>query len=194
MAILVLGIGNLLLSDEAVGVRVIEALERGFTFTPAIDILDGGTSGMELLETMSGRDHLIVADAVLAGKSPGDVVVLRDGDVPAFLTQKLSPHQLGLADALMALRLLDEFPRRLTLVGVEPQSLAMHIGLTDRVSQALEPALGQVIAALEHSGVTVTARALNATGPGRLPNGDAGPGSLPDDKDNDANGDTHAAA
>ncbi|HEY0209216.1 HyaD/HybD family hydrogenase maturation endopeptidase [Acerihabitans sp.] len=159
MSILVLGIGNLLLGDEAVGVRIVEALARRFTFTPAIDILDGGTSGMELLENMSGRDHLIVADAVLAGHCPGAVVVLRDDEVPAFLTQKLSPHQLGLADVLMALRLLDEFPRRLTLVGVEPQSLGMRIGLTDSVLRAVEPALAQVIAALEQSGVTVTARA-----------------------------------
>ncbi|WP_213992141.1 HyaD/HybD family hydrogenase maturation endopeptidase [Sodalis sp. dw_96] len=164
MRILVLGIGNLLLSDEAVGVRIVEALERRFTFTPAIDILDGGTSGMELLEAMSGRDHLIVADAVLAGQTPGEVVVLRDDDVPAFLTQKLSPHQLGLADALMALRLLDEFPRRLTLVGVEPQSLTMRIGLTDGVERAMEPALGQVISALEQSGITVTAREVNNAG------------------------------
>lgn len=168
MSILVLGIGNLLLGDEAVGVRIVEALARRFTFTPAIDILDGGTSGMELLENMSGRDHLIVADAVLAGHCPGAVVVLRDDAVPAFLTQKLSPHQLGLADVLMALRLLDAFPRRLTLVGVEPQSLGMRIGLTDSVQRAVEPALAQVITALEQSGVTVTARALKDADRGTL--------------------------
>lgn len=71
MNILVLGIGNLLLSDEAVGVRIIEALERRYRFSPQIDILDGGTSGMELMEAMAGRDHLIVADAVLSGQAPG---------------------------------------------------------------------------------------------------------------------------
>lgn len=123
MKTLVLGIGNLLLSDEAVGVRIIETLERQYAFSPEIDIVDGGTAGMELLETMAKREHMIVADAVLTDCAPGTVTVLRDNGVPALFTRKISPHQLGLADVLMALQLTDEFPRRLMLVGVEPQSL-----------------------------------------------------------------------
>ncbi|MFE8152159.1 HyaD/HybD family hydrogenase maturation endopeptidase [Brenneria goodwinii] len=158
MNILVLGIGNLLLSDEAVGVRIIEALERRYRFSPEIDIVDGGTSGMELMEAMADRDHLIVADAVLTGQAPGTLSVLRDNEVPALFTRKISPHQLGLSDVLMALRLTDEFPRQLTLVGVEPESLDVHIGLTETVSQAIAPALGQIITALRQSGITVSER------------------------------------
>ncbi|MDX5629205.1 MULTISPECIES: HyaD/HybD family hydrogenase maturation endopeptidase [unclassified Brenneria] len=158
MNILVLGIGNLLLSDEAVGVRIIEALEQRYRFSPAIDILDGGTSGMELMEAMAGRDHLIVADAVLTGQTPGEVAVLRDGEVPALFTRKISPHQLGLSDVLMALQLTGEFPRRLTLIGVVPESLDVHIGLTETIQRAIAPALQQIIAALRQSGITVSER------------------------------------
>lgn len=64
MGILVLGIGNLLLSDEAVGVRIVEALEQRFHIPPELDVLDGGTAGLELMEVMANREHLIVADAV----------------------------------------------------------------------------------------------------------------------------------
>lgn len=155
MKILVLGIGNLLLSDEAVGVRIIEALEQRYAFTPEIEIVDGGTAGMELIETMANRDHMIVADAVLTGSAPGTVTVLRDNEVPALFTRKISPHQLGLADVLMALQLTDEFPGRLTLVGVEPQLLDPTIGLSVCVQQAIEPALAQVLAALSTSGIAV---------------------------------------
>lgn len=155
MKTLVLGIGNLLLSDEAVGVRIIEALERQYAFSPEIDIVDGGTAGMELLETMAKREHMIVADAVLTGCAPGTVTVLRDNEVPALFTRKISPHQLGLADVLMALQLTDEFPRRLLLVGVEPQSLEPTIGLSDCVQRAVEPALAQILAALSASGITI---------------------------------------
>lgn len=155
MKILVLGIGNLLLSDEAVGVRIIEALERQYAFTPEIDIVDGGTAGMELIEAMANREHMIVADAVLTGSAPGTVTVLRDSEVPALFTRKISPHQLGLADVLMALQLTGEFPQRLTLVGVEPASLESVIGLSDCVQQAIEPALAQILAALSASGILI---------------------------------------
>jgi hydrogenase maturation protease len=156
MRILVLGIGNLLLSDEAVGVRIIEALEQRFVLPANVEVLDGGTSGMELMEVMADRDHLIVADAVLTGHAPGSVVVLHDEEIPALFTRKISPHQLGLSDVLMALRLTEEFPRRLTLVGVVPESLEPGIGLSPRVTQAIEPALAQVLVALQCSGVPIS--------------------------------------
>lgn len=158
MGILVLGIGNLLLSDEAIGVRIVEALERRFQLPSHVEVLDGGTAGMELMEMMANRDHLIVTDAVLTGDAPGSVVVLHDEEIPALFTRKVSPHQLGLSDVLMALRLTDEFPRRLTLVGVVPESLAPGIGLTPTISRTIEPALVQVLQALRESGVTASER------------------------------------
>ncbi len=72
MKILVLGIGNLLLGDEAVGVRIVEALEQRYLLPPHVEVLDGGTSGMDLLDMMANRDHLIVADAVFTGDQPGE--------------------------------------------------------------------------------------------------------------------------
>lgn len=161
MNILVLGIGNLLLSDEAIGVRIVEALEQRFTLSPKVDVMDGGTSGMELMGDMACREHLIVADAILTGSPPGTVTVLRDGEVPALYTRKISPHQLGLADVLMALHMTGEFPQRLTLVGVEPESLAVGIGLTGTISRSLDAALDQVVAALRTSGVTVTEKEVD---------------------------------
>ncbi|AKP33083.1 HyaD/HybD family hydrogenase maturation endopeptidase [Yersinia aleksiciae] len=158
MGILVLGIGNLLLSDEAVGVRLVEALEQRFDIPAGVEVLDGGTAGLELMEAMANREHLIVADAVLTGQSPGSVAVLRDKEIPAMFSRKVSPHQLGLCDVLMALQLTDEFPRQLTLVGVVPESLAPGIGLTATVTQAMEPALEQILAALRASGITLKPR------------------------------------
>lgn len=154
MKILVLGIGNLLLSDEAVGVRIVEALDQHYAFTPEIDIVDGGTAGMELIDTMANREHLIVADAVLTGSAPGTVTVLRNDDVPALFTRKISPHQLGLSDVLMTLRLTDEFPCELTLVGVEPASLEPAITLSASVEQAVVPAMQTILGVLRECGVT----------------------------------------
>lgn len=158
MRVLVLGIGNLLLSDEAVGVRAIEAFEKRFDVPDFVDIMDGGTAGMELMEAMADRDHIIIVDAVLASEPAGSVIVLRDKEVPALFTKKISPHQLGLADVLSALHLTDEFPKRLTLIGVIPESLEPSIGLTPKVEKSLDIALDQIVAALREENISVTAK------------------------------------
>jgi len=160
MRILVLGVGNILLSDEAIGVRIVEALAARYHLPDHVDVVDGGTAGMELLETMANRSHLIIADAIVSrNDSPGSVMTLRDNDVPVLFTNKISPHQLGLADVLSALRFTGEFPRKLTLIGVIPASLEPHIGLTPVVAASLEPALARVIAELRASGVMLVERA-----------------------------------
>lgn len=115
MRILVLGVGNILLTDEAIGVRIVEALEQRYILPDYVEILDGGTAGMELLGDMANRDHLIIADAIVSKKSaPGTMMILRDEEVPALFTNKISPHQLGTADVLSALRFTGEFPKKLT--------------------------------------------------------------------------------
>lgn len=160
MTILVLGVGNILLSDEAIGVRIAGALAARYHLPDNVDVLDGGTAGMELLEAMANRRHLIIVDAIVSRNySPGTIMTLRDDEVPVLLTNKVSPHQLGLADVLSALRFTGEFPRKLTLIGVIPASLEPHIGLTPLVAASLEPALARVIAELRDSGVTLVERA-----------------------------------
>lgn len=162
MRILVLGVGNILLSDEGIGVRVVEALEQRYRLPDGVEVLDGGTAGMELLEAMANRTHLIIVDAIVSRKSePGRLLILRDNEVPTLFNNKISPHQLGLSDVLSALRFTDEFPERITLVGVIPQSLEPHIGLTPVVQASLEPALQAVLAALQQSGVVAVPREAN---------------------------------
>ena len=159
MSILVLGVGNLLLSDEGIGVRVIEVLEQRYVLPDNVDVLDGGTAGMELLEAMASRTHLIIVDAIVSRKSePGELLILRDEEVPVLFNNKISPHQLGLSDVLSALRFTGEFPDKITLVGVIPHSLEPNIGLTPTVEASLEPALQAVLAALQESGITPALR------------------------------------
>ncbi|MBW7983674.1 HyaD/HybD family hydrogenase maturation endopeptidase [Enterobacillus tribolii] len=155
MNILILGIGNLLLSDEAVGVRIVERLQQDYRFPAGVTLLDGGTAGMELMDDMANRDHIIVADAVLSGNSPGTVITLEDDEVPALFSRKISPHQLGLSDVLSALRLTGESPARLTLIGVEPLSLEPHVGLTPVVSAAVPVAMGHIINLMRQLGCQV---------------------------------------
>lgn len=152
MNTLILGVGNLLLSDEAVGVRIVEALGHEYRFAPGIELLDGGTAGMELLEAMASRDHIILADAVRSGNPPGTVVTLQGEEIPTLFGRKISPHQLGLADVLSALHMTEESPKRLTLIGIEPESLEPRIGLTPLVVAAMGEAKDRILTLLASVG------------------------------------------
>ncbi len=155
MRIVVLGVGNILLSDEGIGVRVAESLQRDFALPPEVVVIDGGTTGMEMLEDLSGADHLIMVDAVRSGRAPGSIVKLSDEQVPVFFRTKLSPHQIGLSDVLATLELIGEQPGSITVIGVEPVSLETSMTLSPQVEARLPEVVDLVRAELRRLGVDV---------------------------------------
>ena len=152
MSILVLGLGNVLLSDEGVGVRIVEALDATHELPAEVALLDGGTSGMDLLDMVAERDCLIVADAVNADQPAGRVIRLEDDDIRMLFETRFSPHQLGLSDLLAALRLIGKAPRRIVVVGVVPQNLALGMELSPAVAAGRDAALGMIIDELTRLG------------------------------------------
>jgi hydrogenase maturation protease len=134
---LVLGLGNILLRDEGIGVWVAESLSREFDFPPEVTMLEGGTLGLDLLPRLDGVERLLLVDAVKLGREPGEIVRL-DGDaVSAALDVKISPHQVGVQDLLAAARLMGREPSRVVLWGMEPERLDPGTGFSPRVAEAL---------------------------------------------------------
>jgi hydrogenase maturation protease len=156
MRIIVLGVGNTLLTDEGVGVKAIERLQRDFALPPDVIVIDGGTTGMEMLEDLSGADHIIMIDAVRSGKAPASLVRLADEQIPVFFRTKLSPHQIGLSDVLATLELMGEQPGGITVIGVEPVSLETGMALSPQVEACLPKVIEMVVAELLRLGVKVT--------------------------------------
>ncbi len=152
MKALVLGVGNVLLGDEGVGVRVVEELDNRYQFPEEVSILDGGTAGIELLRYIEGRDLLIVIDAMRAGLSPGEVFRVEGEEVPQRFMTRISPHQIGLSDLLAAGILSECIPRRMVLFGVEPECLETGIRLSGPVNASLPKLIGAVLAELDQSG------------------------------------------
>ncbi|MGE5361989.1 MAG: HyaD/HybD family hydrogenase maturation endopeptidase [Bacteroidales bacterium] len=152
MSILVLGLGNILLSDEGVGVRIVEALDAAHELPAEVEVLDGGTSGMDLLDMVAERDCLIVADAINADQPAGNVIRLEDDDIRMLFETRFSPHQLGLSDMLAALRLVGKAPRRVIVVGVVPQNLSLGMELSPPVAQGRDAALGVIVDELTRLG------------------------------------------
>ena len=158
MSILVLGLGNILLSDEGVGVRIVEALDASHNLPREVDVLDGGTSGMDLLDMVAERDCVIVADAVHASGPPGRVIRLEGEEIKMLFETRFSPHQLGLSDLLAALRLLDKAPRRVIVIGVVPQELSLGMDLSPAVADGRDTAVTMILDELNRLGVAPTPR------------------------------------
>lgn len=159
MRVVILGIGNVLMTDEGVGVHAVEALQRRYLLPDNVEVVDGGTTGMELLPDLQGADQLIVIDAVRVGREPGAVVRMEGDEVPAFFKTKLSPHQVGLSDVLAALRFSGQEPSRVVLIGVQPVSLGMAMELSPGVAAKMDEVLALVTAELAAIGAPATARA-----------------------------------
>ena len=152
MRTLVLGIGNILLRDEGVGVRIVEAIEQRYRLPPDVDVLDGGTAGMDLLHILAEYDQLIICDAINSNAEPGTVVTLTDDEIPAHFRTLMSPHQLGLSEVLATLKLLERGPRSVTLFGVVPEDMALGTELSPTLRTALDQVVDQVMAELTRQG------------------------------------------
>ena len=140
---LIVGLGNILLGDEGVGVRLIEELENRFIMPARLSLLDGGTAGYALIDYMKGYDRLIIIDAVRGGREPGTIYRLSADDIQQRRDLKLSGHQISLPDVLLLAGKLDKLPEIL-LIGIEPESMDYDLELSSPVRDAA----GKVIESL----------------------------------------------
>ncbi len=160
MRVVILGIGNLLLSDESVGVRALEALRDSHDVPPEVTLIDGGTSGMELLEDLEGVDLLIVLDAVFANRAPGSFIRLSGDEVPVFFRRMLSPHQVGLSEVLASLDLLGRAPREVVVLGVQPLTFETGMMLSAPVAARVPDLVNAAVRELDAHGIRLEPRAM----------------------------------
>jgi hydrogenase maturation protease len=166
--VLVLGIGNLLWADEGFGIRCVDALHRRFEMSLGVELVDGGTQGIYLTNTVASAERVLVFDAIDYGEPPGTLKVVRDADVPRFHgVRKMSLHQTGFQEVLAAVELLGSPPRHVTLVGVQLADIDDFGGpLTQAVSEKLQAALELGLAELRAWGFS--ARPRKELGPSLL--------------------------
>lgn len=156
--ILVIGMGNVLMQDEGIGVRAVEELESQYVIPDTITVMDGGTTGTELLNPIRGIKHLIVADAINTGAPHGSLVRIANEEVPAFFQTKLSNHQLGLSDLLALLTLTDDSPENVTIIGMVPHHLENKLGLSDEADAGLPNMVAMLLKELADIGVHLEKR------------------------------------
>ena len=155
-SVLVLGIGNLVMGDDGVGVLVAQQLQQRYRFPDNVEVMDGGTLGLDLLPKLENISNLIMIDAVETGKPAGTCVRLYGEELPIALETKLSPHQMGLKDLLAVSSLMGHTPKEMVLIGVQPGSIDMEIGLTVEVEAQLEILIANVLSELKDWGFVAT--------------------------------------
>jgi hydrogenase maturation protease len=160
--LLVLGIGNVLLRDEGVGIHLLRELERrvgsGDVALPRdTRLIDGGTAGLALLPLLAGARAVLLLDAVDLRLAPGAVVVLRGDDLRGQAGGTRAVQLSGVADLLAAARLADVLPAAVALVGVQPGEIAIGLALTDMIRAALPAAVAATIDELRRLDAAATA-------------------------------------
>lgn len=135
---LVLGIGNILMQDEGLGVRAVERLQALYRLPPQVRAVDGGVMGLDLLPYLEDAERVLIVDAVQTGRPSGSIVRLENEEISAALALKMSVHQVGLQEVLAVGRLRGTLPARITLWGMQPASLEMGTELSPVVSAALD--------------------------------------------------------
>ena len=153
----VLGVGNILLSDEGFGVRVAEALSQRFRFPDAVEVLDGGTLGIELMRFLDGAQRLILIDAI-HGSEPGSFRIIQGDDVRLYFQEKVSLHEMGIQEVLASLVVMEKPIAEIVVIGVVPQSLEISLDLTPLVASRIDEATDSVIRQLHDWGLECSAR------------------------------------
>jgi hydrogenase maturation protease len=142
---LILGIGNLLLGDDGIGVRAVQML-RERSLPESVELVEGGTRGIALTDELFGRRKVIVLDALDAGGEAGSIYRLEEGQLEGQAEGGLSLHDFGLLEALEMARLLGQAPDDVVLFGVQPKEVGLGRDLSPEVSGALPELVERVVA------------------------------------------------
>ena len=162
--ILILGVGNILYTDEGFGVRVAEELDQKYEFSPNVQVMDGGTLGFKLMGPIMDADFLIIVDIVLNDGQPGDIHRLLGEDLSKSLAFKNSMHQTDLLDTLAQCKLIGKVPDTIVLYGAEPEDFnTMSAGLTPTLEAKLPELMETILKEVETAGGTYRPR--NADNP-----------------------------
>jgi hydrogenase maturation protease len=143
---LILGVGNYLMSDDGLSVHVLERLQNSGLIPDEVEMVDGGTCGLDLLRYLEGVTNLIIIDEVnRRGGVPGTIIRLEGDQVPAYLSLKISPHDIGLPDLLATAKLRDLYPEHIVVLGIQPASLEISVTLSPQVEEKIDTLIDLIV-------------------------------------------------
>ena len=152
----VLGVGNVILRDEGFGVRVAEYLAAHYDFPESVQIVDGGTLGIELTQFVTGTKKLLVIDSINGHAAPGTRFAIRDDDVLAHFQDKISAHEVGIQDVLALLEVTGHKIPTVTVLGVQPYNLEAGVELSEEMRKLVPEVAAEALNELRKWGIEAT--------------------------------------
>ena len=153
---MIMGVGNILFSDEGFGVRVVEKLQDRYDFPDNVSVIDGGVLGINLMGVISEADQLIVVDVIRNKGNPGDLYRIDGEAIPERIRAKNSLHQIDFLESLTLCQALDKVPETV-IVGVEPKDIeTLAVELTEVTAGRIDDMIRMVLAELDRLGVEYT--------------------------------------
>jgi hydrogenase maturation protease len=150
--VLVLGLGNVVCTDDGAGIAAIHKLIREYDLPEGVLALDGGTLGLSLLPLVDSADQVILVDAINGEGPPGTQVLIEGDEVAPAVYERLSPHQIGVADVLAGASLLGRYPDRVVVIGVVPESIELGVERTPAVEASIPELVERVVEELTAMG------------------------------------------
>ena len=134
--ILILGIGNILLKDEGIGVHVVKKIKE-MSLPDNVEVLDGGTAGLDLVDFIAGYKKLIVIDAVTTGDKPGTIYRLTEENLNIGPKAIMSFHEIDFLDALHMSHIMKEKPEEIVVIGIEPKDMSDGVDLSPEIEERI---------------------------------------------------------
>jgi hydrogenase maturation protease len=156
--VVVLGLGNLLRRDEGPGIRALERLQARYALPDSVQLVDGGTLGLDLLSYLEEAERVLILDAVLTDGPPGTLLRAAGDAVPAFFGMRTSPHEIALADLLAVTKLRGTEPDEVVVWGMQPAALELGWELSEEAAAHLDALVDAAAAELQRWGLDVPLR------------------------------------
>lgn len=150
--VVVIGLGNPLMGDDGLGLAVLDELRSSYKLPDEVELVDGGTWGMNLLPVIEAADELILIDTIDVGETPGTFVRLEHHRLPRYLATKISPHQVDLRDVLALAELRGTLPPDTVALGLQPESIELRNSLSTTMRRAVGTLAAAVAAELARRG------------------------------------------
>ena len=153
LRVMVLGVGNILLRDEGVGVKVVERLKAAYRFPDNVELVDGGTAGLDLMHVVSGVDRLIIVDTVKTNEPPGSIFRFTPDDINKKVPYKTSLHQIGMVEVFTIAEVLGK-KIDAVIIGVQPEDMSdWGLELTPTIEAKVPEIMAFVLRELEAIGI-----------------------------------------